>query len=106
MEKAPMTEEKTLVAEPTQVIPADSRHHVGDVVEQARERLRAAPNISLRDLSCKYQHGLLILLGKVDSYYEKQLAQEAVARLEGVAQVVNQVEVTWGDPNLQRRSVR
>jgi osmotically-inducible protein OsmY len=71
-----------------------------DIVEQAQERLRAVPYISFQDLRCEYRHGLLVLQGRVESYYEKQLAQEAVAKLEGVTQVVNQLEVAWGDSNL------
>ena len=70
--------------------------HGCGVVEEAQERLRAVPYSSFRDLRCEYRHGLLVLQGWVESYYEKQLAQEAVARLPGVAQVVNQLEVTWG----------
>ena len=77
-----------------------------DIVEQAQERLQATPYISFRDVRCEYRHGLLFLRGQVESYYEKQLAQEAVARLEGVAQVVNQLEVAWGDSQPKRRSVR
>ena len=80
--------------------------HGWNVVEEAQERLRAVPHISCRDLRCEYRHGLLVLQGRVRNYYEKQLAQEAVAGLAGVAQVVNQLEVVWGDSNLQRRSVR
>jgi osmotically-inducible protein OsmY len=76
------------------------------VVERAQERLRAAPYISFRDVRCEYRHGLLILRGHVESYYEKQLAQESVARLEGVDQVVNELEVAWEDSGLRRRSVR
>jgi len=71
--------------------------HGCDIVEQAQERLRAVPYISSRNLRCEHRQGLLILQGRVESYYQKQLAQEAVARLEGVAQVVNELEVTWGD---------
>jgi hypothetical protein len=71
-----------------------------DVMEQAQERLRAALYITCRDIQCEYRHGLLILRGQVKSYYEKQLAQEAVVRLEGVAQVVNEIEVDWGEPEL------
>jgi osmotically-inducible protein OsmY len=78
----------------------------GDVVEKAQLRLQAAPYIFLRDVSCEYRQGLLILRGQVASYYEKQLAQEAVARLVGVAQVMNEIEVAWDDPNLQWSSVR
>lgn len=80
--------------------------HGCNIGEQAQERLRAVPNIFFRDLRCEYRHGLLILQGRVGTYYEKQLAQEAVAKLEGVAQVVNQLEVTWDDSNSHWRSVR
>ena len=73
---------------------------VSDVMEQAQERLRAVLHISYRDVRCEYRHGLLTLRGQVKSYYEKQLAQEAVVRLEGVAQVVNEIEVDWGEPQL------
>ncbi len=82
-----------------------SHPHGCHVVGQAQEQLRAVPYISFRDLRCEYRHGLLILRGQVVSYYEKQLAQEAVARLQGVTQVVNELEVVWGDSNSQRRSV-
>lgn len=68
--------------------------HGGDVVFQAQQRLRAVPYASSRLLRCEYRQGLLILRGQVESYYEKQLAQEAVAGLEGVSQVVNEIEVT------------
>ena len=70
----------------------------GDVVQEAQKRLRAVSYISFRDLRCEYQHGLLILQGWVESYYERQLAQEVVAGLEGVSQVVNQIEVNWVIP--------
>jgi osmotically-inducible protein OsmY len=71
----------------------------GGVVKQARKRLWAAPYVSLRDIDCEYRHGLLILRGQVKSYFEKQLAQESVARLEGVVRVVNEIEVSWDDSN-------
>jgi osmotically-inducible protein OsmY len=76
-----------------------------DMVGQAQERVRVVPYISCRNLRYEYRQGQLFLRGQVRSYYEKQLAQEAVARLEGVTQVVNELEVIWADPNGQRRSV-
>jgi osmotically-inducible protein OsmY len=75
-----------------------SQPHGCDVVEQAQERLRAFHYYSFRHLHCEYRQGVLILRGQVESYYEKQLAQEAVARLEGVTQVVNELEVTGATP--------
>jgi len=77
--------------------------HDCDVVQEAQKRLRAVPCISFRDLSCEYRHGLLVLQGWVESYYERELAQEAVAGLEGVGQIVNELEVTWGDSSLEQR---
>ena len=86
--------------------PLSDRCCGSDLVEQAQELLRAVSHISFCDLRCEYRHGLLILRGQVDSYYEKQLAQEAVARLEGVDQVVNEIEVVCGDSDSLWRSVR
>lgn len=63
------------------------------VAEAAAERLLNASHPALRTLSCSFDQGVLILQGRVSSFYAKQLAQETVARLEGVAQVVNQIEV-------------
>ncbi len=36
-----------------------------------------------------------MLRGTVKTYYHKQMAQEALRRVEGVDQIENQVEVAW-----------
>ncbi len=46
-----------------------------------------------RDVSCEFRHGVLLLRGRLPSYYQKQLAQEAVKELEGVLQVINNIKV-------------
>ena len=66
-----------------------------DVGRQAQERLRAVSYFSLRDVRCEYRHGRLILHGEVESFYDKKLAQDAVAGLEGVVQVENKIEVAY-----------
>ncbi len=86
-------------------LPIDGRHG-GDVAEQAQERLRAVPCISLHHVRCQYRQGRLSLQGQVESYYQKQLAQEALARLEGVVQIVNELEMSWGDSASEWRTVR
>ena len=63
------------------------------IAEVAMERLRDSPYKAMRRVSCEYKHGVLFLRGRVFSFHEKQLAQEAVARIDGVTQVVNDVEV-------------
>ncbi len=64
-----------------------------DVTERAQERLRQSPHLSVRSVSCEFDRGVLRLRGRLSSFYHKQLAQEAVARLPGVTEVVNEVAV-------------
>ena len=63
------------------------------VAAEAGRCLRASPYMIVRKMSCEYREGVLLLRGRVASYYHKQVAQEAVARLEGVVEVVNEIEV-------------
>jgi osmotically-inducible protein OsmY len=68
--------------------------HSTVVVDAARRSLQASPYTALRTVSCDYDQGTLFLRGRLASYYQKQVAQEAVLHLEGVDQVVNQIEVS------------
>jgi osmotically-inducible protein OsmY len=36
-----------------------------------------------------------LLRGRLATYYQKQVAQEAVRGLDGVVQIVNDIEVDW-----------
>ena len=63
------------------------------IAEAARKCLRASPYRALRWISCDCNHGVLLLRGRLSSLYHKQLAQEAVAGVEGVTQVVNEIDV-------------
>lgn len=65
----------------------------GSMAEAARLRLRSSPYRALRAISCDCSHGVLLLSGRLASFYYKQLAQEAVARVDGVSAVVNRIEV-------------
>ena len=59
--------------------------------ELLRERLPSATC----DITCEYKEGMILLRGQLSSFYHKQLAQEAVRKLDGVQQVVNRIEVPW-----------
>ena len=63
------------------------------VAEAAKDLLRRSPYMAVRTVSCGYSRGRLFLRGQLPSYYHKQLAQETVARLAGVVQVINETEV-------------
>ena len=68
-----------------------------DVVAEAKERLKMALYPPVRNVFCDYDDGVLFLHGEVPSFFEKQLAQEAVFKLNGVTRVVNEIKVA-GSP--------
>ena len=53
------------------------------------------PHLKRRNVRIETQEGRVVLRGTVKSYYHKQMAQEALRRLEGVSQIENQLEVNW-----------
>ena len=63
---------------------------IGQVAER---RLRESPYFYLRSLSCDYRDGRLTLRGRVPFSRLKQFAEAIVARVAGVEEVVNRVEV-------------
>ena len=75
------------------MIAAPSRSRESEVLEQARRALADRLSPTRPHLTCEFREGLLLLRGRVSSYYHKQVAQEAVRRLEDVDRVVNQIEV-------------
>jgi osmotically-inducible protein OsmY len=64
-----------------------------EIAEAAGDRLRNSPYAEVRDISCQCDRGMLFLRGRLSTFYHKQVAQEAVAGLAGVRQVVNEIEV-------------
>ncbi len=46
------------------------------------------------DVQADLDQGKVVIRGSVRSYYEKQIAQEAVREIEGVRVVENELEVT------------
>src|ERR1700722_20386222 len=63
------------------------------VAEGAEVRLRSNSYLALKNVSCEYHEGVLTLRGCLPTYYLKQMAQTAVARLDGVQRIVNEIEV-------------
>lgn len=63
------------------------------VVEGAETRLRCNSYLALKNVSCEFREGVLTLRGCLPSYYLKQMAQTAVARLDGVDRIVNEIMV-------------
>jgi osmotically-inducible protein OsmY len=57
--------------------------------------LRNCPHLCRRDLHVESDQGRVVLRGVVNSYYQKQMAQEILRRVEGVDRIENQLEVNW-----------
>jgi osmotically-inducible protein OsmY len=64
-----------------------------DIEEQARVRLQHSPYRAIRRVSCRFDDGILTLVGQVPTFHYKQLAQTAVAELAGVREIVNAIRV-------------
>jgi osmotically-inducible protein OsmY len=59
----------------------------------AEERLRSSGYLALRDVACIARDDMVYLDGRLPSHFLKQTAQEIVAGVEGVRQVINRIDV-------------
>ena len=65
------------------------------VAAQAKDLIRHHAHLSVQRIWCEFNGRRLYLRGQVPTFYLKQLAQTAVSGLDGVSQVVNEIEVLW-----------
>jgi osmotically-inducible protein OsmY len=80
-DSTPDAEAKSLIHEKTRCL------------SEARSRLMASPYSALHGVACTFHEGVLVLHGRVASFYLKQLAQSSVGHIVGVDEVSNRVEV-------------
>jgi osmotically-inducible protein OsmY len=66
--------------------------------ESARDRLLLSSYSPLRAVACSCRDGVLTLRGLVPTYHQKQLAQAIVAEVEGIREIVNEIQVAGADP--------
>jgi len=68
----------------------DSQHNLRALVHNTLSR---SPYFAGRNFEVDFRENDVILRGVVRTYYQKQLAQELVRKIEGVHQIDNQIEV-------------
>ena len=72
------------------------------VVDEARRLFEQSPYLPVRDLTCEFHEGALIIRGRVPTYYLKQVAQTIAQKVAGVEEILNRVEVAnlsvWQPP--------
>ena len=57
--------------------------------------LEQNPYLPRRNLRFETAEGRVTLRGVVGSYFQKQMAQEAIRHLDGVEEIANELEVCW-----------
>ena len=65
------------------------------LIDRASQALERSPHIASRDLQIESDQGRVVLKGSVSSYYQKQMAQEILRRVDGVETIDNHLEVAW-----------
>ena len=55
--------------------------------------LRKNPYLDFSTLSHEINEGRVVLKGTVSSYFEKQMVQESLRPIEGICEIVNELEV-------------
>lgn len=63
------------------------------IASVAEARLQASSYSAIQKIQCEYHQGTLVLRGRLRTFFHTQLAQEAVAGIEGVERVMNQIDV-------------
>jgi Predicted periplasmic or secreted lipoprotein len=55
--------------------------------------LQKNSHLNISSLSCETTQGRVVLRGFVPSYFEKQMAQESLRSVEGISEILNELEV-------------
>jgi len=63
--------------------------------ERVHSAIAANPYLAGRNLRFETEAGRVTLRGVVHSYFQKQMAQEALRHVDGVASIENDLEVAW-----------
>ena len=63
-----------------------------DRLDQA---LTTSPYLNGRKLRFEAAGNSIVLSGRVASFFQKQMAQEALRQVEGVGEIDNRLEVVW-----------
>ncbi len=63
------------------------------IEEKAISILNREPRLARREVHCHAEEDCLVLRGRVRSFFEKQVAQEVLRRLDGVREIRNELEV-------------
>ncbi len=66
-----------------------------ELLQRVDSAIKGNPHLSRHQVFCQEESGIVILHGRVGSFFQKQMAQEALKRLAGVEKVINELQVDW-----------
>ena len=66
-----------------------------EVRERAQEALTSSPIHAMHELRVDLENGTMILSGRVDTFYHKQLAQEIVRAVVHGQPLINSIRVSY-----------
>lgn len=61
--------------------------------EKVKQAISRSPYVGSQQLLCDTQDGTVRLQGRVRTYFQKQMAQEAIKTVEGVEEILNELIV-------------
>ncbi len=63
--------------------------------DRIHSALSTNPFVPSRHVRVETAEGRVVLKGNVGTFFQKQMAQEAIRRVDGVRDIDNLLEVTW-----------
>lgn len=66
-----------------------------ELIHRVDSAIKQNPHLSGNQVFFQEESGVVVLHGKVSSFFQKQMAQETIKRLDGVERIINQLEVDW-----------
>ncbi len=65
----------------------------GPLLHRIDSAIRKSPYVLHRRVFLESTQGRIILRGRVDSFYQKQMVQEVLRGISGIAEISNELEV-------------
>ena len=65
------------------------------LVAQIHSAVVHNPHLNHRRMQIRTKQGKVVIRGSVNTFFEKQMAQEALRGIEGVKSIENELEVSW-----------
>ncbi len=66
-----------------------------ELIQRIHVAVRRNPHINARHVRFQAANGRILISGRTVSYYDKQMAQEALRSIDGISAIENAIEVCW-----------